>query len=216
MENKGANVASLLRSLNGTWLGIISDLLKPNAPRRDIREVFDTIYFITFNYDRCIEQYLFHKFTSAFANSPIESLAHVNAVNVHHVYGSLGEFKKQNSMRFGVSDESLGRALDEIRTYNEEIHSRSLHDIRTLIYSADRIIFLGCAYHTQNLKMLFGDVAQFSGRGVQTQIWGTTLGIRPAALTVLNSYFDSLGALATLDPIPANELLTKWQDHIFA
>src|SRR5262249_36707437 len=43
-----------------TWFVKFMHLLGRGIPKQDAREIFDHVSFIVFNYDRCVEHFLFH------------------------------------------------------------------------------------------------------------------------------------------------------------
>ncbi len=49
-----------LQQLADTWYVSFAQLLMEGCHRNDVGNIFRNVSFITFNYDRCIEHYLFH------------------------------------------------------------------------------------------------------------------------------------------------------------
>jgi hypothetical protein len=46
--------------VRGTWFVKFMYMLGRGVPKENVREIFDNVAFIVFNYDRCIEHFLFH------------------------------------------------------------------------------------------------------------------------------------------------------------
>lgn len=59
------------------------------------------IKFITFNYDRSLEQYLFGAIQNVFGLSTDETFSYLSRVSIRHVYGSLGEYDPVHGYRYG-------------------------------------------------------------------------------------------------------------------
>jgi hypothetical protein len=113
------------------------------------------IKFITFNYDRMIERKMFETIRSMFngieVNKATEYVNEYASLNMHHVYGTLGEFDLAN---FGYIQESL---YPEIVKKFRIIGERAEEDnskILGLLDNADQLHFLGFAYNDENLKCL--------------------------------------------------------------
>jgi hypothetical protein len=156
-----ANQAVALRNLQGSWLGVLGRRLNPGVRRRDITHVYANVTFVTFNYDRCIEQYLLSTFQSTF-NLPREAaLEAVDRIPILHAYGSLGHIGLATpTVEFGANDWSLGQAASGIKTYMEQLDKSRLIAIQSAVGQAERIVFLGCAYHAQNVDVLFGSARE--------------------------------------------------------
>ena len=113
---------------------------------------------MTFNYDRCIEQFLLSRFTHTLALSSDAAREALGRIPIYHAYGSLGNLADtSNRVDFGASDMFTPLAASGIITYTEEVETNRVKQIRELISVADKLVFLGCAYHPQNLELLFGD-----------------------------------------------------------
>jgi hypothetical protein len=203
--------APALRLLKRSWLGIIADLARPSVRRRDVREVFRDIGFVTFNYDRCIQQYLLSRCTSTLALSSDEAREAVGAIPILHAYGSLGDLvDPSNQVQFGGKDWELVHAAQGICTYTEDVDSKRINDIRHLIFSADKLVFLGCAYHPQNLSLLFGDAEPSKG-----WLIGTSFGMRDRQVAAATKDLLQHVHAVTLEGVTCRELLTQRDDEIF-
>jgi hypothetical protein len=56
----------------------------------DITQIFTNVSFITFNYDRCLEQYLFHAIKDLYRTSETETAKIMGAIEIHRPYGQVG------------------------------------------------------------------------------------------------------------------------------
>lgn len=77
------------------------------------------------------------------------------------------------SVRFGQRDfQTLGPVAAQIRTFTEQIQEGDeLNAIKNAVKTADRIVFLGFAFHRQNASLLACAIQD------HTEILATTLGI---------------------------------------
>lgn len=211
--DKSESAAVELRKLNGSWLGVCAakaNQSNPDIKRRDPRAVFSDVAFVTFNYDRCIEQYLFSRFTIACGLEPEDAIDAINSIPIEHVYGSLGKLPYgSRGIEFGAPDRFINHAASEISTFNEPVTQERIHRIRGLISNAEKIVFLGCAYHRPNLSVLFAKDSPPPEIGV----WGTALKLRPQQVSRVNQYFTT--CRGTFSDQSCSDLLTTYQEEIF-
>lgn len=184
------NITEPLRELRESWLGIVSRHLRPDVRRRDVSEVFADVAFIVFNYDRCVEYFLYRSFTHTYKLSHDQAALVINKIPILHVYGSLGSLPQlvqapaSNPVPFGACDWYTRQAGPSIKTYTEEMESGHTELIRQAMSKATKIIFLGYSYHSHNMSILFPE-----GCPKQARVWGTIFGMNDPDLSKLNSYF---------------------------
>lgn len=153
-----------------------------------LRTAFQNISFINFNYDRCLETYIYWVLRSYSGLSHVEATHIVADINIWHPYGYLGPIADLNEQAGSVlpfateeNDERLMRLQPfaaRLKTYSESEASAGHDEAKEWINEAKQIIFLGCAYHLQNLDLLAG--AQHMTR--LPRIYGTYY--RPPAFDV--------------------------------
>jgi hypothetical protein len=211
IENEDSIPAELLRKLEDSWLGITLSRLGPGLRRRDIQQRLENVAFITFNYDRCIEQYLMASFKSTYGMTDSDGAALLASTPVLHVYGSLGSLPQghMGGVEFGGSDRMVSYAAKSIRTYTEEIASDHAMQIQSVLRGAEKVIFLGCAYHQQNLQVLLGSQASLH----DVAVWGTTYRMRPISVERVRAILPNFNTL--LEPVEASELLIRNVEAIF-
>lgn len=120
-------------------------------------DAFKKITFITFNYDRCLEHFLLHAIRSLHGLSMEKSAEIVKNINIYHPYGVTGQLPQlAGTTPFGYSDSGIHRALSsQIKTYAEEVTiTNELRAIHTRLERAQTIIFLGFAFHQQNIDLM--------------------------------------------------------------
>ena len=156
---------------------------------------------ITFNYDRCIEHYLFHSFMNYYDISPEEAKELMIQIRIYHPYGSLGDLPWKGtprSIQFGeqINSQKLIAVTDNLQTFTEgtdEEHSEIMA-IRTAIHTAGKIAFLGFAFNEQNLDLLFNSKIEARPlRGVP--IYGTAFGLSTSDVTAITNEIATTGRI---------------------
>lgn len=163
--------------------------------KNDLFEISDTkISFITFNYDRSLEHYLFENLYGLFVNSGItreELFNYFKELDFLHVYGSLGRLPWQTGV-YGTSYRQTGEKFEYISygkasnrmpleflskdlnislMYENRKLSNEIKKAQELIANASRVLFLGFGYDEKNLEIL-GLPQLLRGK----KVFGTALG----------------------------------------
>jgi hypothetical protein len=135
------------------------------------------VSFITFNYDRSLEHFLYTSFYNSFATKRNELKQIMPMFKFIHLYGKLAPLPWENlSPGYKYADESYFEHLDDfvgnIRIIFEDRRG-NMEEAKNEILAAQRIFFLGFGYADENL-----DVLEFSKLINQGQsIYGTGLGL---------------------------------------
>jgi hypothetical protein len=146
-----------------SWYNAFLQRLVDGHERRKLDGLFDNLKVINFNYDRCLEHYLYHVLQRMFPRGKhyfADLLKH--KLIMYRPYGSAGNLPWQDEevgIEFGGSDnhDELQRAADGILTFNEEVKDITmLEELRTAIAWARQIIFLGFHFHGPNMDLLTG------------------------------------------------------------
>jgi hypothetical protein len=153
--------ATVMRALRPTWLGELFAQLTPGVSKGKVGTLFDRVRFICFNYDRCIETGLFYALRSHYGISAEQAGEVIAGLNIVHPYGTIGGLtfvpKAKDPVVFGQSTNhaDLARMAANIRTYNEQIDGCcDQTQISNYITEAENVVFLGFAYHKQNMALL--------------------------------------------------------------
>jgi len=118
------------------------------------------IAFVTFNYDRSLEQYLYEALRYSFIEVSEERIVQaLNQLKILHVYGKIASLKWQNQIDYvdykpKVSESLLQRAANNIRTIYEEKQNPELIQAQNLLKQAEEIFFLGFGYADENMEVL--------------------------------------------------------------
>lgn len=183
--------------LDGTWYLPFFQLLTENCEITDLQDRFSSVSLIIFNYDRCIEHFLFNAVRDYYQLPDKEAATVVQAIHIYHPYGSVGQLSWQNAQRgieFGATPqaEHLLAASERIRTFTEgtDPEGSEIHAIRQHMRSASRVLFIGFAFHRLNMQLISPNG---SDRGVGApQCFATTLGISNSDELVIRNQIDSL------------------------
>jgi SIR2-like domain len=148
--------------ISNSWYPILIRILSSGLKKAESNQLFDSVTFVSFNYDRCIEQFLAHALSLRF-NLSMADAVNICADNpVLHPYGSLGhiDFSSLGSGRLSYgsngSEFDLIAASKNIRTYTEQIdvNQTELSKIHSALSSAETILFIGFSFHEQNMNLL--------------------------------------------------------------
>lgn|GEM_PF-584306 len=140
----------------------IFQILMPGVPKSQLRDSLQSLSFINFNYDRCLEHFLYYALQTHSSLSPTEAGELVDSIPIWHPYGTVGRLPWQrntlgSAIDFGTVGDStdLVTAASQLRTFSEEIEeSESLSELRGAISNAQRLVFLGLAWNEQNMRLL--------------------------------------------------------------
>jgi hypothetical protein len=121
---------------------------------------WEMIRFITFNYDRSLEYFLYESLRNSFTNLPVHKLfALLKRITITHVYGLIAPLEWQNpnervDYRPQITESLLRSAAKNIKTIYEEKESAELREAHELLQRAERIFFLGFGYAAENMEVL--------------------------------------------------------------
>lgn len=158
-----------MKEIEDDWISILFNkmiygLKKEEIPEYEKPELLinlileNKITFITFNYDRSLEFFLFEAIKSTFNLNSIYAKEILDGIKIIHVFGRFPKLPfetSQDSFDYGYEPSKylLNIAYREIQTLTE----RGSIDRDVLIKeisNADRIFFLGFGYHQENLNLL--------------------------------------------------------------
>jgi hypothetical protein len=183
-----------IAKIRDAWFVKFMQVLAPGRKVPEVAKVLDDVSFITFNYDRCLEVFLRNALQRMYGIQPMQAAEIVSKANIIHPYGSVGTLE---SVPFGGND---GGRMDyrnlskTIKTYTERIEEAEvLHNMQTTIREAQCIVFLGFAYHKQNMALLQPPYEQ--DRRQIKQVYGTAFGMSDSdvdeVVNELSSFFPS-------------------------
>lgn len=153
---------SWIADATDSGLFTLFQILMPGVPRAQVSAAMKNVAFINFNYDRCLEHFLFSAFKDYSGWSDDEAAAAVNQIKIWHPYGVVGRLPWQTDdgrpvVPFGLMqpDSQLLRIAEQIRTFSEETRlTNELMTMRNELAGAQKLIFLGLAFNAQNMRLL--------------------------------------------------------------
>ncbi len=161
MERSRLNEPVNLDKVQKTWYVKSLKMLGQEITKENAREIFDNVAFIVFNYDRCIEQFLRYGLRFLYGLPEKEAEDICDDLQLIHPYGYVADLPMQGKSPGGVpfGDHDYGSdhvgLAENIRTYTEQILDADLSSrIHAEMLSAGNIVFLGFAFHPQNMHLL--------------------------------------------------------------
>jgi hypothetical protein len=162
-----------------TWYSKFFRLLTQNCVWSNLEERLKRIFIINFNYDRSFEFYLFLALKNYYRKDDEVIKKVLNYLTVIHPYGSVGKLPWQDNaehISYGEDLTNSKKLLElacKIKTFTERFDEEVvLTTIKKFIQEANTIIFLGFAYHTQNMELINPKTICFSEK-----VYATAKGI---------------------------------------
>ena len=173
-----------------TWYGFLTKVLTEGVKRSEVQNIFSNVEIINFNYDRCLEHYLPWSIASYYGIDQDEIKNAMQGLVVHRPYGVTGRLPWQAgtgpSVGFGeCRAKNLADVAQQIRTFTEQVEEgTALEGLRASVSGADRIIFLGFAFHRQNVELISQKVQ------AHTEIVATAFGISRSDKSVIEDELE--------------------------
>lgn len=190
-------------AVQGTWFNSFFQLLTENCQAAGLPQRFARVGIVCFNYDRCIEHYLFNALQNYYGVTPEAAAEALTHLDIYHPYGTVGRLPWMggaDKIAYGgePSARQLVQLAGRIRTFTEgsDIAESDISGIRAMLATADRIAFLGFAFHRLNLELLFpSEPAGVPARACP--VFATGVGISDSDAAVIR---EELFVLAGLNP----------------
>lgn len=171
-----------LEKLTDTWFVKFMYMLGRGIARENVNEIFDKVSFIVFNYDRCIEHFLLNAVQRAYALKVEDAQQIMRNLHIIHPYGAVGELDK---VQFGAGQVNCLKLSEGIKTYTEQAAVAEVtNSIAAEVTRATCIVFLGFAFHSQNLRLLR------PAEKMRTRpVFGTAHGLSDSDLNIVSQNF---------------------------
>lgn len=160
-ENVRIDATIDFENIEKTWYTDFFKLITENCAKNELNTRFQSITLIIFNYDRCIEHYLFHTLQNHYRVSEAEATELVKCIQIYHPYGCVGFlpwWQRDGSMAFGQNPNSqqLLELTQKIKTFTEGTDPKSsdIKEIKDHMAKASHLIFLGFAFHKLNMQLI--------------------------------------------------------------
>jgi hypothetical protein len=117
--------------------------------------------FVTFNYDRTVEHFLFTSLKNSYGRSEAECQAALDAIPIIHLHGRLGYLPWQKgegrAFRPDVNPEMLRIASSGIKIIHEDIsdgRDKDYERAKALLQKSEQVLFLGFGFNEANISRL--------------------------------------------------------------
>jgi hypothetical protein len=135
-----------------TWFAKFMYMLGRGVPKENVAEIFENVSFVIFNYDRCVEHFLLNALKRLYNLTEPDAWSLVDDMRILHPYGLIAPL---NEVPFGASGANYLALARGIKTYTEQMAAANvIKQLAEEVYQAACIVFLGFAYHSQNMRML--------------------------------------------------------------
>lgn len=147
-------------SLQDTWYPRFLNMLAEEVSGHEAGKIFDNISFVSFNYDRCIEHFLYEALQKRFALNEQDSKSLLAKLEIFYPYGCIGDLPWKNPdpnqhVAYGSERVDLLGIAQRIKTFNEDFEdSPNIQNIRKIIADAETLVFLGFAFHKKNMELI--------------------------------------------------------------
>lgn len=186
---------------SSTWFNGFFQLLTEHCSIEALADRLREVVIVSFNYDRCLEHYLFNAIQNYYGVRPDKAAELIDNLEIYHPFGKVGSLPwigGDNTIGFGseVDVDQFILVSQQIRTFTEgtDPSNSNIKLIRATINSARRIVFLGFAFHRLNMELLF-DTAGSTTKETQI-IFGSALGISPSDCSIIRSELSSKTGLS--------------------
>jgi hypothetical protein len=146
-----------------TWYMSLHHMLVENASKENFQSINNNINFIIFNYDRCVEHFLYHAIKQYYHSEDVQISEVMQKFSFFHPYGQVGSTDWSgisNNVPLGSdfhtrnSDQLLAIA-QRIKTFTEQIEDKNLiQKMKEKIEQSETLVFLGFAFHKQNMDLI--------------------------------------------------------------
>ena len=149
-----------LGQLSDSWIYQLFRHIRTTVHDNERAGIFSRFAVINFNYDRCIEQFLFIALQRAFHIDVSQAADALESLHIIHPYGSLGALdwsRAHGAIPYGAksSQVKLPDVAKGLRTYTEQKKGGLEQDIISdVIKRCNMIVFLGFGFHPQNMAIL--------------------------------------------------------------
>jgi len=156
VDQSNANTKMDYSRIDETWYMKLMRLLGRANSLANVDFIFDNIAFIVFNYDRCIEHFLINALQQLYGINRDIAAKTVGRLTIIHPYGIAGLL--DSGVPFGGDQLNFTNCValaERIKTYTEQVaEGEVISQIHDEVRKAEQIVFLGFAYHDQNLALL--------------------------------------------------------------
>ena len=207
--------------LRTSWLASFFEwLIRGCSGATELERRLSQIGFVIFNYDRCVEYFLDREIRRIFPVANVPSI--LRNVQFFHPYGVVGGIR--GGLSGGIAtfgNDPLANDLlnltKKVKTYNESMNKEHASMIQDAVCETESLVFLGFAFHTQNMNLLLPFPAKTRFENLR-QIVGTADGIpHVGAAKIEGDLSRRTGFHEQLNidhQVKCSELFRKYQYHL--
>lgn len=188
-----------IRRQSPDWYSFLFNKMTNTLTEPDSYKYFkdNKVSFITFNYDRSFEYFLYESLINSFTTIPLQEtkIKELIPFPIQHVYGVVEKLPWQDSEK-GIEYRSfmaandkyqlIEKVKDNIRVIYDRVND-DIEEMKKLIRAAGRIFFLGFGFAQENLEILgIPEVLKH-----QPNIYGTAFGWTEKEIEDLRGYLQS-------------------------
>ena len=215
-----------LFKFSDNWLRILFARVFRDEPFDKLKEKLkrNKIKFITFNYDRCLEHFLFQGLKNYYNLSDEQAKEIFQEIFIDHVYGQLGNLDWQGNETGGVLNfgEKLGdketefdkiyRCKDNIKVINEDRNNSKKYS--QTINKASRVHMLGFGFDDANLNLLELDQVE----KIKNKFLYTTFGLSNSLKESIHKRFGKIyiGAAEQPGAVAYEKNICEYMFHDFS
>lgn len=158
--SEDSNIA--FQSIQKTWYIPFFRILTEGRNPKDLEKRLQQITLIIFNYDRCVEHFLFCAIKGYYNLPEVEVVEILKNLRIYHPYGVVAplcwQSKDKRTIGFGEKADyrNICEFAKNIKTFTEgtDPQSSEVSEIRGCMGQADVLVFLGFAFHELNMDLI--------------------------------------------------------------
>ena len=205
-----------LSDLERTWYLKFFRMLGARVNASNVRQIFDKVAFIVFNYDRCLEHFLINALQLVYGIGQTEAVSTVSDCHIIHPYGVIANLPYNNSsgIPFGGAETfefDCVTPSQGVKIFTEQIAAgEMLQQLHAELHRSEQIVFLGFGFLDENMTLLkpaakmnlrnvFATAFGMSGSSIDSVkhdlaefFSGGLQGILPAMLVVRSNLRDAI------------------------
>ena len=192
------------RQLAGTWFNTFFQLLTQQSTVSDFKERLSSISLVIFNYDRCVELYLYDALQTYYSLSANDAASVIKNLEIYHPYGTVGGLPWEGpteAVDFGdtPSATQLLHLADRIKTFTEgtDPASSKVTAIQERVRTSMTLVFLGFSFLDINLDLLMPRQPSCQAPA-EKRVFATAVGISTSDAEVIS--LDLAARCGMLDP----------------
>lgn len=151
----------------GCWYTQLYALITSGVTRSQLEGRLSRLVLVIFNYDRCLEDYLFNCLKISYDLDDAQAAACLSKIKIFHPYGKVGslpwEIDGEPTVGYGADVSNVAdlvKLSKGILTFNEVTGDdvAMYQEISLEVKQAHQLVFLGFGFIPQNMRLLGGNI----------------------------------------------------------